>query len=118
MAALNGLNDKLGWSAHIQVSDAADLMKRRDVTCTLSSDSGQPLSGANVELIAFPHARAGERLRSTMTEQEAGNYTTNLPIARTGLWEFRITAKCESSRFTRVIQQEIKPPGATARWRR
>jgi nitrogen fixation protein FixH len=118
LAAQDRLNKQLGWSAHIKVSDAADLMKRRDVTCKLSRDKGEPLSGATVELIAFPHARAGERLKSTLTEQEAGDYTTNIPIARPGLWEFRITAEYASNRFTRVIQQEIKSPGATSRWRR
>jgi nitrogen fixation protein FixH len=118
LAAQDRLNEQLGWSAHIKVSDAADLLKRRTVTCTLTDAAGQPLSGAEVEIFAFPHARAGQRLKQSMPEQQAGDYATLMQMARDGLWEFRITAVQESQRFTRVIQQRIKPPGAAAKWRR
>jgi nitrogen fixation protein FixH len=118
LAAQNRMNEQLGWSAHIQVSDAADLMKRRDVTCTLTDDSGEPLSGVTVELVAFPHARGEERMTLGLAEQNEGKYATNMPITRTGLWEFRITASRDAHRFTRVIQQQVDPPGATSRWRR
>jgi nitrogen fixation protein FixH len=118
LAAQDRLNQQLGWSAHINVGDAADLMKRRDVTCSLTSDTGQPLRDAEVELIAFPHARGGERLKLTLSEQQPGKYTALLPMKRTGLWEFRITATRQSAKFTRVIQQQIQPAGAGPRWRR
>ena len=117
LAAQDRKNQQLGWSAHIKVSQAADLMKRRDVTCTLTNSAGEPLSGVSVELVAFPHARGEERLTLELAEQGEGKYATNMPVTRSGLWEFRITASRESHRFTRVIQQQVDPPGATSRWR-
>ncbi len=84
---------QLGWSVRIEVGDAADVLKRRDVTCTLLDAAGEPLSGATVEVIAFPHARGQERTLVKFAEIGGGLYAASMPIPRSGLWEFRVTAQ-------------------------
>jgi len=68
---------------------------------------GAPLDGAEVELEAFPNARAGERQRLVFTERRPGAYAAELPLTRTGLWELRLTVTRGKERTTHVLRVDF-----------
>jgi nitrogen fixation protein FixH len=107
-------NERLGWIVQVAVSQQADLLRNREIRCTVRDRSGSPIEGASVELLAFPHARGTERSKVTLDPQGAGCYSTSMRVARGGLWEFRIAARRGEELFTAVVRQQVNAPGAPA----
>jgi nitrogen fixation protein FixH len=108
-------NRRLGWSVHVEVSEQSDLFQQRDVRCVIADRMGQPVEGAAVEVVAFPHARGNERQTLTLAAVEAGRYGAAVRMAQGGLWEFRVAAKRGAELATHMEQVQVRLPGAVAR---
>lgn len=106
------INKELGWSAKVNV-EAGPRRGEIVVRLTLHDQDDQPIDGAIVELEAFHNARAGQVYRARLDHIADGEYTAAMPIARTGMWEFRLTANHRGDVFTKTIRKSLKVSGGT-----
>jgi len=96
----------LGWKAAVRVGEI-DASGQRAVVVTLTDANAAPLAGAEVELIAFHHARAAEKLRAKLTPISGGIYAAKLAMPRDGWYEFRLVARRGESQFATIVKQNI-----------
>jgi nitrogen fixation protein FixH len=104
-------NQRLGWQSQLQVGDEADVYKHRHLTCRLVNAQGDPLDGAMIDVVAFPHARGSDRQSSAMKPIGDGYYETTLRFARQGKWEFRLAVQRGPETFTHTEVTDVYPPG-------
>ena len=71
-------NERLGWQSNIALGDNATIYGERSLTCQLQDAEGEPLDGAVIDVIAFPHSRGSEREAVTMTPSGEGLYETTM----------------------------------------
>jgi len=92
-----------------RVSLATRASSKRTATLALSviDSRGEPLKGADVELEAFPNARAGERQRVVFREGGPGAYAAELSLTHMGLWELRLTVTRGNDRTTHVLRVDF-----------
>ncbi|MHB8972248.1 MAG: FixH family protein [Pirellulaceae bacterium] len=107
-------NSRLGWNIRIDVSLQTDILQNRDIRCTITDRSGNPVEGANVELVAFPHARGIERSTVALAPAGSGCYGVRIRMSRGGLWEFRIAATRGADVVARAEQQHVDTTGVPA----
>ncbi len=79
---------RLGWTLDIAVGDPAGPLEHRTVHARLTDARGVLVDGARINLEAFPHAAAGERLSVALEPGESG-HSAETAMRRAGLWEFR-----------------------------
>lgn len=115
-AAQRRQNAELGWTASIAFGDKVSPLGERDVTLTLTNRDGAPLDGAQIELVAFSHAQAGERARVTLEPRGGGRYESSLRFRHKGVWEFRVTATRGPQTFTHREERDVYPPGESRPW--
>lgn len=113
MAARQRVSNQLGWSVAIAVSDQADLYKVRRLTCLLTDRNGEPIDGAEIEMLAFSHAQGSQRIHSVLEPAGAGRYHTDMRVVRPGLWEFRIAARHGDQQFIQTQTVKIAAAGGT-----
>jgi len=96
-------NQELGWVLKLEaaVVEGAPLSPG---TLRLRDRDGAPIAGARVSLEAFPVARSAERIEAELAEAEAGVYRAELPLRRTGKWEFRFRVVAAGEVYTSVQQ--------------
>jgi nitrogen fixation protein FixH len=92
-------NAELGWAVGIQVQPAA-IGNPALLELTLTAADATAVEAARVAVETFHNARANEILRAVMEEVAGGRYTARLPMRRSGVWEFRITAVRGDDTFT------------------
>lgn len=109
-------NAQLGWSVSTDLGNDVSLLGERWLVCRLQDAEGQPIGGAQMELTAFAHARADERMKIALAEAEAGSYSAKLRLRTSGLWDFEITARRGEQTFTHREQREVRPPGEASPW--
>ena len=102
-------NRKLGWNVRLSIPRESTFAGERAVTCRLSDPDGQPIEGAVVDLVAFPHARGTQRISVLLEEQEPGQYGAAVPLHRSGLWEFRFAIRRGEDSFTHVMRRNVAP---------
>jgi nitrogen fixation protein FixH len=110
-------NTRLGWSVAIEIKDAGDTPAVREVRCRLTDKSGTPLDGATVDLTAFPHARGNQRATVTLLPAGNGEYRRELPMNRTGTWEFRLVASRGPEVFTDTQLHDVYSAEEGGPWR-
>jgi nitrogen fixation protein FixH len=98
-------NLRLGWKSELSFQRRAP--EQAYVQARISDREGLPVAGAEVQLVTFHKARAGDVIRSTMKELAPGTYATLLPAKRSGIWEFRLEARRGSERFTQRVDREL-----------
>lgn len=108
IAAQQRENARLGWTVAIAVGSSTSPLGQRTVSCRLSDRAGKPLEGAIIDVIAFAHVRADERLAGVMESQGSGVYETTLRLRRKGLWEFRLVVRRGSEMLTYSEQRPVK----------
>jgi nitrogen fixation protein FixH len=92
-------NAELGWAVGINVRPAAaGSPALLELTLTAADDT--PVEAAQVSVETFHNARANEILRVVMDEALGGRYEARLPMRRSGIWEFRVTAVRGDDSFT------------------
>jgi nitrogen fixation protein FixH len=106
-------NADLGWSLRIELGGTVSVRGERTLTCRLRDKAGQPLDGATLDLIAFPHARGNERVSLTLVPAGEGDYSTTVRFSRNGKWEFRLAVQRGPETFTQTVLRDVHPPGAS-----
>ncbi|UCD75941.1 MAG: FixH family protein [Phycisphaerales bacterium] len=101
------INRALAWSATINV-EAGPKRGEIIVRVTLHDRDDAPIDGAIVELDAFHNARASQIYRARLDHAGEGQYTAAMPIRRSGIWEFRLTANHRGDVFTKTIRKTLK----------
>jgi nitrogen fixation protein FixH len=104
-------NQHLGWQLQWSVAENATLFGDRKVRCRLLDRQGHPLDGAEIGLVAFPHARGSQRLSATFSAAGEGWYETTLRITRPGKWEFRFAVQRQADRFTHTQVRDVPTRG-------
>lgn len=110
VAAQRQQNQRLGWSAQLEVGTEVSAAGERTLICTLADRTGRPLDGAMIDAVAFAHARASDRATVTLVPAGNGRYEAPVRFARAGLWEFRLAVQRGPETFTYVEQRDVYPP--------
>jgi nitrogen fixation protein FixH len=100
-------NSRLDWSVKLVVGPAQSGSNRRDVTCTVLDHAGKPVEKATIDLMAFAHLRASNRVPGLLLPHDGGRYEGSLGFDDPGMWEFRLVIKRGAETFTQIIRQEI-----------
>ena len=100
LQAEKAASEALGWSV---VLDA----REDELRIRLADRLGRPIDGATVEVVAFPNARASQRIMGYMVPKGRGVYVLERAFERSGLWEYRLAAVVDDQRFTHVAQEEL-----------
>ena len=103
-------NERLGWSAKVELGPTVRVAGERTLTCTLADRTGRSLDGATVDLVAFSHARGSDRSAVTLLPVGSGRYEAPMRFTRAGVWEFRLAIQRGPDTFTYVEQRDVYPP--------
>jgi nitrogen fixation protein FixH len=108
------LDEEMGWGLAVEVDgpvvgESGDTM--RTVRVRLSDRDGLAIEGAEVGLVCYHHARAGDRIELALAEVEPGVYERAGPLAREGRWAFQFTVHHGDDVFTSNIEQWISDDG-------
>jgi nitrogen fixation protein FixH len=103
LAARKQASDLLGWKAEVTTDAQLDSARTRRLECRIVDREGNPVTGATVTLLAFPHARGEERVHLGLREAGAGVYAARASMARSGLWELRLSALRGPDLFTTTL---------------
>lgn len=103
----------LGWRMRLTVEPQCDEFGRRLVELSLVDSAGAAVEGAQVEAIAFHHARANERQRIELPSQGGGRFAATAPLRRAGLWEFRVRAQRGSDILEETMLLDLPATGAS-----
>lgn len=95
---------RLGWKISIEVAPEVSPLGERTFTCRLSDKSGKPVAGARIDVVAFAHAVASQRVSAVLEPGEPGAYTGRVRMRHKGLWEFRMAIRQGDVAFTSVQQ--------------
>ena len=107
----------LGWRAEIVMEGPPSITAARRVVCRLVDRGGNPVAGAQVEVVTFHHARGAERATTTFAEESPGIYAAPIRMPRVGLWEYRITARRGPQAFHQVAYHEAHAESGDETWR-
>lgn len=110
-ATQRAANQRLGWVAAVDVGSDIGIRGERTVSCRLTNSAGDPLDGAQIELVAFPHARGAERATQTLEPAGDGRYAAQMRFQRKGTWEFRLRVERGPDTFTYRETRDVYPPG-------
>jgi nitrogen fixation protein FixH len=110
-------NRRLGWQAAFELGDQVGTLGQRTLTLLLLDRDGEPVNGAAVDLVAFPHARGSQRTSAVLRGQGNGRYSADLRFQRQGLWELRLAVSSGSDTFTHTEKRDIYPPGQSRPWK-
>jgi nitrogen fixation protein FixH len=98
-------NVALGWKIAF---DLTRVSAGYELRARVTDRQGNELSGASVDVEAFHNARAATIADIALKEREPGMYVALMPIARSGLWEFRFRARRRGDRFSTTIRRDIE----------
>jgi nitrogen fixation protein FixH len=101
-------NDRLGWTAEIELGEDVSVLGHRTVRCVVTGKQGEPIEDAIVDLIAFHHAHGSDRTPVTLEPVGAGRYETTLRLPYEGLWEFRLVVHRGSDTVTRTHVKRVR----------
>ena len=104
-----GTNARLARKVTLETRSSSERVAA--LALRVADAGGAALDGAEVELEAFPNARAGERQRLVFTERRPGAYAAELALTRTGLWELRLTVTRGKDRTTHVLRVDFDREG-------
>lgn len=94
----------LGWQAEINISAMPDMQANRTFVLSLKDRAGAPIADAKIRMIYFHHAHARQVETVELRDQGAGFYSAVLPIARPGIWEFRMVAEYGKEKWMKKQQ--------------
>jgi len=98
-------NEALGWSIGLRVEPAGE-RGRMTVAVGLSDGAGAPLPGARIAIEALHNARASRVLTAVLEPRGLG-YAAMMPLARPGLWEFRVRVTRGPDIFTATLMRDV-----------
>jgi nitrogen fixation protein FixH len=98
-------NEALGWSLGLRFEPTGE-RGRMTVTARLTDRAGTPLPGAHVAIEARHNARAS-RVFTAVLEPRTIGYAAAMPLARAGLWEFRVRVTRGPDVFTATLMRDV-----------
>jgi nitrogen fixation protein FixH len=98
-------NEALGWCLGLRV-EPTDERGRVTVAVGLSDGAGAPLPGARIAIEALHNARASRVLTAVLEPRGLG-YAAMMPLARPGLWEFRVRVTRGPDVFTATLMLDV-----------
>jgi nitrogen fixation protein FixH len=96
-------NKALGWSLELRVEPTGE---GGLVAVSLADRAGAPLPGARITIEALHNARAG-RVLTAILEPRGPGYARMMPLARPGLWEFRLRVTRGADVFTATLMRDV-----------
>ncbi|MFZ4578357.1 MAG: FixH family protein [Myxococcota bacterium] len=99
-----GRNTHLGWKAAATATRAPGQGIR--LQFVLTDTAGRPVTGAQVNVLAFHNARAGLRDQIAAIADGTG-YRADLKLDQPGLHEVRLTAQRGEQVFTQVLRVDV-----------
>jgi len=98
-------NAALGWSLGLRVEPTGE-RERLSVAVGLSDGAGAPLPDARIAVEALHNARAS-RVLTAVLEPHGLGYAAVMPLARPGLWEFRVRVTRGPDVFTATLMRDV-----------
>jgi len=92
-------NVALGWTVAPSLAPVGPAGRAR-LTAALRDRDGRPLDDAVLAVEGFAVARSATVVRAALAPRGGGAYAAELPVATTGLWVLRFTARRGTARFT------------------
>ena len=99
-------NEALGWSLGLRVEPTGE-RGRVTVAAGLTDRAGAPLLGAQLAIEARHNARANRVLTAAL-EPRGTAYAAAMPLARPGLWEFRVRVTRGPDVFTATLMRDVQ----------
>lgn len=96
----------LGWRVSVSAPEARSASGMRTLTVRLMNREGRAVDGAVVDVIAFHHGDASNRVLSVMTERGPGVYQCEVGLVDAGLHEVRLVAQRGEQRFMASVLGE------------
>jgi nitrogen fixation protein FixH len=90
---------KLGWKGEIEFQQADPSAGK--LSLRLQDADGQPISGAEVEVVLFRPAQDGHDFRAYLTGAGAGTYETDLTFPAAGVWDAYLAARARNASYQR-----------------
>jgi hypothetical protein len=78
-----------------------------DVRLSVTDRHGAPVGDAQVDVEAFPNARASQVVTARLRPLGPGIYGATLALGRSGVWEFRLAVASGAGRFTTRLRQTV-----------
>ena len=98
-------NESLGWSLGLSAEPTGE-RGRMTVAARLTDGAGAPLPGARIAIEALHNARAS-RVLTAVLEPRGLEYAAAMPLARPGLWEFRVRVTRGPDIFTAILMRDV-----------
>lgn len=98
-------SDALRWHL-IPTLSAVGKSKPATLAFDVRDSSGQIVTGARVSVEARQVAYAENVTSATLGERGDGDYAAQIPLARPGLWEFRVVATRGADRFATTLRMD------------
>ena len=92
-------NDRLGYDAELRVPGHAPDGAAMIVEVQLTDAASLPLEAQDVSVELFHRARPHEVVSGGLRETAPGRYATTLPLDRSGVWEYTLTASSAAGRY-------------------
>jgi hypothetical protein len=100
-------NEALGLALTVRQPIAVSPDGRAQLELELRDRAGVAISGAKLEITAFPNAFANRVERLALIEVAPGIYRGELRHGQPGLWELRCQASVGPSRYARTLRTDI-----------
>ncbi|HXK19777.1 MAG TPA: FixH family protein, partial [Polyangiaceae bacterium] len=100
-------NDALGYELRLREPLVISAAGSVQVELELKSPAGAAISGATLEVEAFPNAFAGNVEHLVLREVAPGVYTGQIAHGLLGLWELRCAVSVGSAHYARALRTDV-----------
>ena len=104
-------SDQLGWKLGIETSTKIDPLGKRKTTMTLNDAEGKPVAGAIADISYYHRTFAQQVETATLAMSAPGRFEMELPMRRSGFWEFRVLVKADGHEFVTDLTHFAKDAG-------
>jgi hypothetical protein len=100
-------NEALGFALEVRQPVVVATDGQAPLELHLTDRAGAPISGARLEVAAFPNAFASRVERLVLQETAPGVYRANLTRGMAGLWELRCDVSVGASHYARALRTDL-----------
>ena len=105
-------SDSLGYQLSVRQPLLVATDGRVLLQLNLKDRNAVAISGASLEVTAFPNAFAGKVEQLTLREIAPGVYEGQISHGVSGLWELRCTVSVGSARYARALRSDVRKRSA------
>lgn len=103
--------DQLGWKLEVQTGTKVDPLGKRKTTMTLNDAEGKPIAGATAEISYYHRTFAQQVETAALAMIAPGRFEMELPMRRSGFWEFRVLVKADGREFMTDLTHFVEAAG-------